>query len=217
MAGFMRMKGLAAALGIGTTKAANTGGALVDMHYTDVFAAPTVVPTSEGATCNLVTTVAASNNAAGVDLTIVTAVEALLRTIPRNLAIWASAGQTEKLNITGTDQFGAAQTEDITFNGNAKVEGTKVWGSITTIHQVQRSGAADIGVGYGARFGTSRRMNGLSIDGAVYTTASGAGTAVQETTRPVKITTADVYGVTFTTAIAADKTYIVTYGSDEVR
>jgi len=217
MAGFMKMKGLAALLGVGTTKAANTGGALVNMRYTDVFSNPPVVPTSEGATCTLVTTIAASNAGAGVDLTIVTAVEATLRTQPRNLTIWASAGQTEALNVTGTDQFGTAQTEDITFNGNAAVHGTKVWGSITTIHQVQRSGIADIGVGLGSIFGTSRVMNGLAIDGAVYTTASGAATAVQETTRPVKAPTASVYGVTFATAISASKTYVVTYGSSEVR
>jgi len=216
MAGFMKMKGLAATLGVGTTKAGNTGGALVDMRYTDVFAAPTVVPTSEGATCNLVTTVAASVGA--VDLTLVTAVELLLRTIPRNLAIWASAAQTEKVTVTGFDQFGTAQTEDITFNGNNKVEGTKVWGAITTINQAARAGgAANIGVGYGALFGTSRVMNGLAIDGAVYTTASGASTAVQETTRPVKAPTASVYAVTFTTGISASKTYLVSYGSSEVR
>jgi hypothetical protein len=217
MAGFMKMKGLAALLGVGTTKAGNTGGALVNMRYTDVFSNPPVVPTSEGATCTLVTTVAASNAALGVDLTIVTAVEATLRTQPRNLTIWASAGQTEALNVTGYDQFGTAQTENITFNGNAAVHGTKVWGAITTIHQVQRSGAADIGVGLGSIFGTSRVMNGLAIDGAVYTTSSGASTAVQETTRPVKAPTASVYGVTFGTAIAATKTYVVSYGSSEVR
>jgi hypothetical protein len=216
MAGFMKMKGLAALIGVGTTKAANTGGALVNMRYTDVFADPPVVPTSEGATCTLVTTVAASVGA--VDLTIVAAVEATLRSCPRNLTIWASAAQTEIITVTGTDQFGTAQTEDITFNGNAAVHGTKVWGSITTLHQAARAGgAANIGIGLGSIFGSSRVMNGLAIDGAVYTTASGASTAVQETTRPVKAPTASVYGVTFNTAIAASKTYIFTYGSSEVR
>jgi hypothetical protein len=216
MAGFMKMKGLAALRGIGTTKAANTDGAYVNMKYVDVFAAPPVVPTSEGATCTLVTTVAASVGA--VDLTIVAAVELLLRTVPRNLAIWASAAQTEKVTVTGFDQFGTAQTEEITFNGNNKVEGTKVWGAITTINQgVRAGGAANIGVGYGAIFGTSRKMNGLSINGAVYTTGSGLGTAVQETTRPVKAPTAGVYGATFTTAIDPLKTYVLSYGSSEVR
>jgi hypothetical protein len=60
-------------------------------------------------------------------------------------------------------------------------------------------------------------MNGLAIDGAVFTTASLFGTAVQETTRPVKATTAGVYGVTFNTALVDTKTYVVSYGSDEVR
>ena len=215
MAGFItNCRGIAAKLGIGTTKAANTGGALVHMHYVDTFADPPIVPTNV-ATCTLVTTIAASVGAQY--LTIVAAVAATLRTQPRSLAFWADAAQTENANIIGTDQFGIAQTETIAFNGAAKVETTKVWGAITSIQQEARSGAGNIAVGLGTIFGTARRMNGLGIDGAVFTTASGYLTAVQETTRPVKAPTAAVYGVTFTTAIAATKTYRVSYGSDEIR
>jgi hypothetical protein len=211
------LKGIVAKTGLGTAKAANTGGAFNAIRYVDIWSNPPVVPTSEGATCTLVTTVAASNDVAGVDLTIVSGVEALLRTTPRNLCIWASAGQTEIVSVTGTDQFGTAQTEDITFNGNAAVQGTKVWGSITTIHQAQRSGAANIGIGFGSIFGTSRRVLGLGLDGAVYVTATGITATVQETTRPVKTTTTAVQGVTFTTAIAATNTYVLSYLSDEAR
>jgi hypothetical protein len=211
------MRGIVANLGLGISKIANTGGTFTAVRYTDVWSNPPVVPTSEGATCTLVTTVAANNDVAGIDLTIVAGVEALLRTTPRNLCIWASAGQTEILSVTGTDQFGAAQTEDITFNGNAAVSGTKVWGSITKIHQAQRSGAANIGVGFGSLFGTSRRVLGLGLDGSVYVTATGITATVQETTRPVKSTTTAVQAVTFSTAIVATNTYVLSYLSDEAR
>jgi hypothetical protein len=203
-----------AGIGCGSRKAGNTGGALNRVLVHDTWAAPPVIPTSEGATCTLVVTVAAAVGA--VNLAMVAAVEALLRETPRNLAIWASAAQTEHLHVTGFDQFGVAQTEQITFNGNAKVEGTKVWGAITTLACDARSGAADIGVGFGALFGTSRKLIGV-VDGYVGTTASGVYAAVRETTEPLKSTTADVHAVTFAAAIAAEKTYEVHYLTDEAR
>jgi len=211
------MKGIIARLGLGTGMAANGYGAFNAVRYTDVWSNPPVVPTSEGATCNLVTTVAAPDGAAGADLTIVAGAEALLRVTPRNLTIWASAAQTEKVTVTGTDQFGTAQTEDITFNGNAAVHGTKVWGAISKIHCEQRSGAANIGIGFGSIFGTSRKLLGLGLDGAVFATASGPAASVQETTRPVKTTTASVEGATFSSAIAATNTYVLSYLSSEAR
>jgi len=215
--GFQRhIKGIVANLGLGTGKAVNLGSDWPAIRYIDVFVNPAATPTNVGS-CDLVTSVAASAAAAGVDLTIVAAVEATLRYQPRSLAIAADAGQTEAVTVTGTDQFGNAQTEDITFNGNAVVQGVKVWGSVTKLHCAQRSGAANIGVGLGTILGTSRRVLGLSLDGAVFTTTDGKLTSVQETTRPVKSTTAAVYGVTFSTAIAATKTYVISYLSDEMR
>jgi len=206
MSGFMRMKGLATTIGWGTTKAANTGGALPNMRYTDKFAAPLAA-----AVDTVVATVAAAVGA--VDLTL------LLTTLdfPRNLTITADAGQTEHILFTGTDQFGNAQTETIHFNGAATVVGTKVFKTLTTAACEARSGAANISVGIGSILGTSRAMNGLEIDGAVYVTSAGAATAVQETTRPVKGATADVHGVTFATALDPLNTYVVSYGSSEVR
>jgi uncharacterized protein YaiE (UPF0345 family) len=202
-------------LGFGTRKAGNTGGDLPRVHYVDVFANPEILITVN-ADATLVTTAAASNAAAGLDLTIVAAEEALLRTQPRSVAICSDAAQTEGVLVTGTDQFGTAQTETITFNGAAVVKGTKVWGSITTIHQAQRSGAANISVGWGDIFGTSRKLVGVSA-GYVYVTATGKYAAVRETTTPVKSTTASVHGVTWTTAIAATNTYEIWYVSDEAR
>jgi hypothetical protein len=96
------------------------------------------------------------------------------------------------------------------------VEGTKVWGSISALNNAARSGVANIGVGFGALFGTSRKLIGVT-DGYVGTTSSGVYAAVRETTEPLKSTTTDVHAVTFTTAIAATKTYEVRYLSDEAR
>lgn len=214
--GFWKVKGLQVVSGVGHLFASNTGGTFPVFEYIESFENPHALPTNV-ATCDLVASVAASNDAGGADLTIVAAVAAHLATCPRNIVIAADAAQTEIVTVTGTDQFGTAQTEEITFNGAAVVEGTKVWGSVTTIHQAQRSGAANIGCGFGSIFGTSRRVLGIGLDGAVFTTASGVATSVQETTRPVKTTTAGVHGVTFNTAIAATKTYVLLYHSDEAR
>ena len=213
---FWKVKGVQVVSGIGHLFAVNTGTSYPTFEYVETFKNPLAVPTNV-ATCDLVVSVAASNAAGGADLTLVAAVKNTLTTIPRNVVIAADAAQTELCTVTGYDQFGTAQTEDITFNGAAVVAGTKVWGSITTIHQVQRSGAANIGCGLGSIFGTSRKILGLSLDAAVYTTASGVETGVQETTRPVKTTTSGVHGVTFSTAIAVTKTYDLIYHSNEAR
>lgn len=208
MAGAIKhIKLLAASLGVGTHKAANTAGSFVNMRYTDVIAGPVAA-----AADTIVTAVAASNAAGGADLTI-----AAQPDFPRNITITADAAQTEAVTITGTDQFDAAQTEAITFNGAATVAGKKVFKTVTLVHQAQRSGAANISVGTGVIMGTSRKMNSLGIDAAVYTTASGATTAVQETTRPVKAPTANVHGVTFNTDPDPAKTHLLSYGSSEIR
>ena len=175
------------------------------MRYTDVIAGPIAA-----AADTIVASVAAAVGA--VNLTIQAQPD-----FPRNLTITADAGQTEAITFTGTDQFDAAQTEAITFNGAATVAGTKVFKTVTQAACAPRSGAANISVGVGNIMGTSRKMNSLSIDAAVYTTASGATTAVQETTRPVKAPTANVHGVTFATAPHPDKTHMLTYGSSEIR
>jgi hypothetical protein len=195
------------AVGCGSRKAANTGGALTRVRVHDVFAAP-----AAAAVDTIVASVAASNEAAGADLTI-----AAQPDIPRNLSITADAAQTEKITVTGTDQFGNAQTEEITFNGASTVAGTKVFKTVTTVHQAQRSGAANISVGVGSLLGTSRRVVGLGLTGGVYTTANGETTMVQETTCPVRAVTANVHGVTFATALAATKTYELGYITDEAK
>jgi len=212
--GFWKVKGLMAVSGLGHLFAMNTATAFPVFEYVDVFVNPLAVPTNV-ATCDLVTSVAAG--VGDTVLTMVAGVKATLSTIPRNVVIAADAAQTEDCNIVGFDQFGNAQTETIVFNGAAVVPGTKVWGSLTSITQKARSGAANIGCGLGSIVGTSRKIIGLSLDGGVYTTANGVATSVQETTRPVKNTTAAVHGVTFTTALAATKTYMLLYHSDEAR
>lgn len=208
------IKNLAAKLGIGTAKTTNTGAALVRMVYCDTFVNPAILITAN-ADSTLVTTVAAA--AGTTSLTIVAAEEAKLRSVgPRSVAICSDAAQTEAVTVTGTDQFGTAQTEAISFNGATVVKGTKVWGSISSISQAARSGAANISVGWGDIFGTGRKLMHV-LSGAVFTTSSGEATEVKETTDPLKVTTASVSGVTFTTAIAATKTYELRYLSNEIR
>jgi len=210
----MKMKGLAAALGVGTTKAANTGAALVNMRYVDSFAGP--LATSVSAATSLLIGAAGAGQLLTTGVTTPTVFNAI--DFPRNLTVWADGACTSAITITGLDQFGTAISEVITCNGSAIVAGTKVFASITAVSCAAYTvGAQTVTVGQGSILGTSRRMNGLSIDGAVFTTSSGYLTAVQETTRPVKAPTAGVYGVTFTTALADTKTYRVAYGSDEIR
>jgi len=214
MAGFMKMKGLAATLGIGSTKAANTGAALVNMRYTDVIADPHAASTN-AASCHLLGTAGA-----GQLLTTGVTTPTVFNDIdfPRNLVVWADGACTSAITITGTSQFDAVISEAIACNGAAIIAGTKIFKTITGVSCAAYTGGAQtVYIGVGSILGTSRIMNGLCIDGAVYTTASGASTAVQETTRPVKAPTAAVYGVTFNTALAASKTYLVSYGSSEVR
>ena len=166
MAGAIKhIKVLAAALGIGTQKAANTGGAFVDMRYTDVIAG---ADRSGGGHHRRQRRGSGRSRQPhhrrrrrGPD------------SPAQPDASRPSAGQTEAITVTGTDQFDAAQTEAITFNGAATVAGTKVFKTVTQAACAPRSGAANISVGVGNIMGTSRKMNSLSIDAAVYTTASG--------------------------------------------
>jgi hypothetical protein len=211
MASFAKVKGLLATVGIGTAKAANTGGAFVNVKYTDVIANPAAAST-DAATSVLITAVALSGS------TTTPGVIIAQPDVPRNVTVWCTVANTANVTIVGTDQFDAAQTEVIAANGTVIVAGTKVFKTITSVTSAIRSGSATtLSIGVGSILGTSRRMNGLGIDGAVFVTSAGYLTAVQETTRPVKAPTAAVYGVTFSTALAATNTYVVSYGSDEAR
>jgi hypothetical protein len=216
MGGFMKMKGLAAILGLGTTKAGNTGGALVNMRYTDTFAGPHAASTNAASSHLMGAAGAGQLLAAGITTpTVFNAID-----FPRNITVWADGACTSHINFTGTDQFGNVITEEIICNGAAIVAGTLVFKTITACECAAFTvGAQTVTVGVGSILGTSRKMNGLSIDGAVFVTAAGTGinSAVQETTRPVKPATADVHGVTFNTALADTNTYVVSYGSSEVR
>lgn len=198
-------RGILAGIGSGTALAANTGGAFPVVRYVDVFAAadPAAVDT-------IVAAVAASVGAVNL------AIQAQPG-IPRNITITADAAQTEVCVITGTDQFGNAQTESITFNGAATVAGTKVFKTVTQVANGARSGAANISVGCGNIIGTSRRCLGFGMSSGVYTTASGLTTMVQNTTAPVKAVTANVHGVTFQNNLAAATTTVLSYLSDEAR
>jgi hypothetical protein len=203
-----------AGIGVGGRQASNTGGAFVNVQVTDVFAAP--LATSVSAATSLLAGAAGAGQllTTGVTTPIVYANPA----IPRNLTVWATGACTSAITITGTNQFDVAISEAISCNGAAIVAGTLVFKTITAISCAAYTvGAVTVSVGQGSILGSGRKMNSLAIDGAVYTTASGATTAVQETTRPVKAVTVDVHGVTFATALADTKTYLLQYGSSEAR
>ena len=203
-----------AALGVGSRKAANTGEALTRVKTHDVFAGPHAASTS-AATSHLL-------GAAGAGQLLTTGVTTptVFNAIdfPRNLTLWADGACTSAITITGTDQFDAVISEVLTANGAAIVAGTKVFKAITGVSCAAYTvGAQTVFIGVGSILGTSRRVVGCGLDGGVFTTASGETTMVQETTRPVRATTASIHGVTFNTALAADKTYELAYFTDEAR
>jgi len=201
-------------VGCGGRVAGNTGGSLPRIGVHDTFAGPVATSTSAA------TSLLAGALGAGQLLTTAATTPAIYAQpdIPRNLTVWADGTCTSVISFTGTDQFDAAITEDITCNGAAIVAGTKVFKTITAISCAAYSDAAQtVSVGQGSILGTSRKIVGCGIDGGVYTTASGETTMVQETTRPVRAVTADVHGVTFSTTLAATKTYELAYFSDEAR
>jgi len=137
---------------------------------------------------------------------------------PRSLQMVASGACTSQVTVHGYDQFGNAITEAFTLDGTSDVPGTKVFASITKFVLATRTdGAANLTVGFGKILGTSRRLLALALDGAVFVTSSGKAAAVQETTRPIKATTAGVQGAYFNTALAATNTYILRYSTDEIR
>ena len=137
---------------------------------------------------------------------------------PRSLQMVASAAATSVVTAYGYDQFGNAINEAFTLKGTSDVPGTKVFASITKFVLATRiDGDANLTVGFGKILGTSRRVLGLALDGAVFTTSGGKLASVQETTRPVKATTAGVQGAYFNTALAATNTYILRYHTDEIR
>ena len=203
-----------AGVGVGSRKAGNTGGALVNVRITDVFAGPRAAATSAATSHLLGAAGAGQLLTAGVTTpTVFNAID-----FPRNLTLWADGACTSAITITGTDQFDAVISEVLTANGAAIVAGTKVFKTITGVSCAAFTvGAQTVFLGVGSILGSSRKMNSLGIDGAVYTTANDPTTAVQETTRPVKAVTANVHGVTFNTALADTKTYLLAYGSSEMR
>lgn len=209
--GFWKMKGLRTVYGFGHVKAANLGTAWNCLEYVDVYAGP-IAASTNAATSVYITPLALS------DTVVTTGAIIAQPDFPRNLTVWCTVANTCNVTITGTDQFDAAATDTIACNGAAIVAGVTIFKTITAVSAAVRTGGATtLTVGCGSILGTSRRIIGLETDGMVFTTASLVATGVQETTRPVKTTTAGVYGVTFSTALDPAKTFVCLYHSDEAR
>ena len=209
--GFWKMKGLRTVWGFGHVRAANLGTAFTCIEYVDVWAGPVAASVS-AATSVYITPLALSD-------TLVTAGAIIAQPdFPRNLTVWCTVANTCNVTITGTDQFDASATDTIACNGAAIVAGTTIFKTITAVSAATRTGSAStLTIGCGSKLGTSRRIIGIETDGMVFATANGVATGVQETTRPVKATTAGVYGVTFSTALDPANTYVLLYHSDEAR
>jgi hypothetical protein len=151
----------------------------------------------------LVTSVALPSGSGGANGTLVTTT----LDVPRNITIVADAGQTSIATITGTDMWGATQTESITFNGTNTVQGNKAFKTVSQVHFAQRSGAANATVGWGDKLGLKRSALGLGGVGSVDN--------VLEAVAPIVSGVYDT--VLFSTALNASKTYILIFKSDEIK
>lgn len=92
--------------------------------------------------------------------------------VPRNVtATFAALWDGGDIVVTGTNQFGAAQTETITANPGATVVGTKVFATVTSIAKTAVGvAAAGASVGTGDKLGIMNNIQAggiLFIDGAV--------------------------------------------------
>jgi len=126
---------------------------------------------------------------------------------PRNVTATGSAAQTAHIIVYGTDQFGAAISEELTLNGTSLVEGSKAFATITKIHLNQRSGAANVTVGVGSKLGTARHLllwlPAGTVDGALEGTLPTLD-AVNST-------------IVFNTALANTKVYIGKYWAKDTK
>lgn len=194
--------------GFGTLKTTDTGADFPVFACTEVFENPKATASTGCLGATALPSEAATTVTEGITQP----------DYPRSLQMVASAAATSVVTAYGYDQFGNAINEAFTLNGTSDVLGTKVFASITKFVLATRSdGAANLTVGFGKILGTSRRVLGLALDGAVFATSGGKLASVQETTRPVKATTAGVQGAYFNTALAATNTYILRYHTDEIR
>lgn len=194
--------------GFGTLKTTDTGADFPVFACTEVFENPKATASTGCLGATALPSEAATTVTEGITQP----------DYPRSLQMVASAAATSVVTAYGYDQFGNAINEEFTLNGTSDVLGTKVFASITKFVLATRSdGAANLTVGFGKILGTSRRVLGLALDGAVFATSGGKLASVQETTRPVKATTAGVQGAYFNTALAATNTYILRYHTDEIR
>lgn len=133
--------------------------------------------------------------------------------VPRNVVVTATSNVISIANlVTGTDQYGAPQTETITVTGGTAVEGKKGFKTVTSVVATATAAVTGpINVGTANVIALPFHLNnkgsflGYKLDGAETTTTLVAGfTATGVSTS----TTADVTG-TFT-ATAADGSKYVT-------
>ena len=113
---------------------------------------------------------------------------------------------TQTVTVTGTDYYGQAQTETLTCNGTATVNGKKAFVTITQV-AVSAALTGNLSVGNTDIFGLPYRVTDagyLFRTGWAGAVADNAGTFVAaDTTSPATATTGDVRG-TFTPSTSAN-------------
>jgi hypothetical protein len=134
--------------------------------------------------------------------------------VPRNVIITATANTISISNlVTGTDQYGATQTETITVTGTTAVEGVKAFKTVTSVVATATAavtgtiavGTANV-IAFPYRLGDKGKFLGMRVDGVDSNPTLVAGFT---TTGVSTSTTADVTGTFTATASDGSKLYTV--------
>lgn len=144
--------------------------------------------------------VAVSQAVAGAgNLTLVSSTVTL--DVPRNITIDSDnvANTTQTATITGTDQYGEALVETLTFNGTTEVVGKKAFKTVTQI-AISAAITGNAFAGYGRALGLPYRVDEAGLvmaffDSTLDLTASAVlGTFLPAATAAATATTGDVRG-----------------------
>lgn len=103
---------------------------------------------------------------------------------PRNVQIVASAAQSGKATVYGTNMADEAISEELTINANTPVLGAKAFKTVTSVVLPVKAGSENIDLGWGDKIGLPFMM---SIRPLLWATVDG----VIETTVPTLVVDAD--------------------------
>jgi hypothetical protein len=113
--------------------------------------------------------------------------------VPRNVVVDAAGAATATATVIGTDEYGAAMRENITFNGTTAVLGKKAFKTITQI--ALSAAGTDVFVGTGSIIGLPfAPQRGGFLRGRMNEDTSDSGTYVAPLRSASTATSADVRG-----------------------